>query len=101
MDSPESELAWKLADYQQANMEAPDRIIADPTATEGELMAPHEVAQHLADSVGVLLVLLDDGSPRFEAVRQSFTADLIYLLKLGKISTGEYNEITSSEEMNI
>lgn len=101
MKLPESELAWKLADYRRANIEPPERILASPQATEGELMTSAEVADYLADSIGVLLVLLDDGSARFGAVRVAFEADLAYLLKVGKITPDEYNDITASEEMNL
>ena len=64
-------------------------------------MTRGEVDQHISDSIGVLLVLLDDGSPRFETVRQTFLADLDCLRGLGKITADEYNEITSSEELNL
>ncbi len=99
--NPKSELAWRLADFQRASLDAPDRLIADPTACEGELMTRSEVDQHIADSIGVLLVMLDEASPRFGPVRAAFLADLDFLLGLGKITPDEYNDITSSEEMMI
>ena len=98
---PESELAWRLEDYQQAGVEAPDRLLRKPEACEGELMTAAEVAAFIGDSIGTLLVLLDEGSPKFERVRQTFLADLDCLLQLGKIDADEYNEITSSEEMHL
>ena len=98
---PESELAWRLADYQQAGIEAPDRLLKAPEACEGELMTADEVAAFIGDSIGTLLVLLDSGSPKFERVRQVFLDDLDCLLRLGKIDADEYNEITSSEEMHL
>jgi hypothetical protein len=33
-----SELLWNLADYNQAGIEAPQRIIASPELCEGDLM---------------------------------------------------------------
>lgn len=98
---PSSELAWKLVDYQRNNQEAPERILADPEACEGELMTTEEVAEFIRDSIGTLLVLLDRGSDRFLVVRDAFWADLDFLLKLGKIDPDEYNEITQSEEFNL
>ena len=98
--SQKSELAWKLADYLNAGIEPPERLIVDPTACEGELMTPAEVAQHIKDSIGTLMIMLDADSPKVTAVRAAFLADLAYLLELGKIDPDEYNEITSSEELN-
>lgn len=95
-----SELAWTLADYRAAQVEPPARLLVDPTACEGELMAPEEVAAHLKDSIGTLLIMLDAGSPRFGEVRDAFLSDLDFLYKLGKIDEDEYNEIRSSEELN-
>lgn len=98
--TPKSELAWKLADYRREGIEAPARILADPMACEGELMTQGEVAEFIKDSIGTLLVMQDNGSKRYDTVRQSFLADLECLLKMGKIDQDEYNEITASEELN-
>ncbi len=96
---PKSELAWKLADYQQAEMLPPERLASNPQACEGELMTAREVNEHISDCIGTLLVMLDSGSTRFSQVREGFVADLDFLLQLGKITPDEYNEIVSSEEM--
>lgn len=98
---PKSELAWNLSHYQKAGVEPPDRIMAHPNKCEGGLMTKGEVDQHISDCIGTLLVLLDKGSPRVDKVRAAFLADLDFLLKVSKITEGEYNEITSSEEMMI
>ena len=98
--SLKSELAWKLADYLKAGIEPPERLLIDPTACEGELMEPFEVSQHIKDSIGTLMIMLDRQSPRFEDVRLAFLADLAFLLELGKIDQDEYNGITQSEELN-
>lgn len=96
-----SELAWKLDDYLNFEVEPSARIIADPTACEGELMTPEEVRGHIKDSIGTLLIMLDAGSSRFNEVRDNFLADLDFLFKLGKLGEDEYNEIRSSEELNL
>ena len=96
-----SELDWDLSDYKKAGIEPPERILADPKACEGDLMTAEEVKQHISDSIGTLLTMIDRESPRLENVRIAFQADLDCLLKLSKISQDEYNEITSSKEMTI
>lgn len=98
--SLKSELAWKLADYQNAGVEPPEELIVDPTLCEGEMMTLEDVAGHIKDSTGTLMILLDHNSTRFEETRLAFLADLAFLLELGKIDPDEYNEITSSEELN-
>ena len=97
----QSELAWKLDDYLNFEVEPPARIISDPTACEGELMTREEVAAHIKDSIGTLLIMLDNGSSRFAEVRGAFLDDLDFLYKLGKLDKDEYNEIRSSEELNL
>jgi len=96
-----SELLWCLADYEAAGVEPPERILADPSACEAELMTPEDVAEHIKDSIGTILIMLDHNSPRFKEVRDNFIADLDCLVKVGKLDKDEYNDIRSSEELNL
>jgi hypothetical protein len=91
---PKSELAWKLMDYQAAGVDPPHRIVVTPEATEGDLMSEEEVAEYLADTTRTLRVLRDRPTT-YERVLDSFMADLVFLLKIGRIEEDDYNELTN------
>jgi len=97
--SPESELAWQLADYRAHQVEAPARCVSHPDSSEGELMSDDEIDELIKDSIATLRILADHRSERFESVLAAFKADLAYLATLGRISDDDYNELTHPDNL--
>ena len=95
-----SELLWRLADYQQAKVEPPARLISSPHLCEGDLMSQDEVDAFIKDSIATLRILSDKASPRWEAVAATYRLDLSALLQLGRIDQDEYNELTAVENLH-
>lgn len=91
---PKSELAWKLVDYQAEQVDPPHRIVVTPEATEGDLMSDEELAEYISDSMKTLVVLREKPKT-YERVLESFMADLVFLLKIGRIDEDDYNELTN------
>lgn len=91
---PESELAWKLADYLAAGLDPPSRLETTPEACEGELMTDDEIIQFIKDGRVTIMILRDKGSDQVEHVELAFKADLAFLLKIGRIDEDDYNELT-------
>jgi hypothetical protein len=85
-----SELSYKLADYQKAGIEAPERIMANPEHTEGDMMTDDEVFDYSKDSLGVLRVMDEHNPSRAAELRAVFLTDCNYLLKIGRITQDEY-----------
>jgi hypothetical protein len=96
---PISELAWTLADYQTAGVEAPSRIVDNPELTEGEMMSAEEVAEFVKDSVATLRILADHQSARYDAVAANYQADLAYLLEVGSIDQDEFDGLTDENNL--
>lgn len=94
---PASELAWKLADYQAAGEEAPDRLLAMPEFCEGELMTDDEIVGLISDSVATIMLLGDRRSERTAEVFAAFVSDLTFLLSIGRLGEDEYNELSNPE----
>jgi hypothetical protein len=86
-----SELAFTLQDYQQHDIEAPDRIIANPTKCEGDLMTDDEIFDYCKDSLAVLRVMSEKNPPRATSLRQTFLTDGEFLLKIGRIKQEEFD----------
>jgi hypothetical protein len=99
MNQPQSELSWKLADYQAAGDDPPHRIVSHPEKTEGEMMSDDEIEEFIKDSIATCRILLDKRSPRFEEVVANYVADLSYLLSLGRISEADYNDLTQADNL--
>ena len=97
---PNSELAWKLSDYQTAGVEPPGRCVANPDLTEGEMMNADEIEEFVKDSIATLRILADKQSDRFREVRDSYYADLAYLHEVGGISEDDYNELTPPDNLH-
>ena len=55
----QSELAWKLSDYQAAGIEPPPRCVSNPELSEGEMMSADEVEEFIKDSIATLRILSD------------------------------------------
>jgi hypothetical protein len=91
MPTPSSELAWRLADYRAAGVEAPARCISNPELTEGEMMTADEVQEFIKDSIATLRILADKQSPRLAQLIETYRADLAYLVEVGSLSQDDYN----------
>jgi hypothetical protein len=100
MNRPTSELAWRLADYRAAGIEAPARCVDNPDLTEGEMMSADEVDEFVKDSIATLRILSDKRSPRLTDVTRSFQADMAYLKDVGSLSEDDYDELTSPENLH-
>lgn len=100
MNLPESELAWRLADYRAAEAEPPARCVANPELTEGEMMTAGEVEEFIKDSIATLRILADRHSPRLEAVTRNYQADMTYLLHVGSLTEDDYNELVSPDNLH-
>ena len=99
MNQPQSELAWRLANYQAAGAEPPARCVANPELTEGQMMTADEVEEFITDSIATLRILADKRSPRLDDVSTSYQADMAYLLEVGSLSEDDYNELTSPDNL--
>lgn len=99
MTRPESELAWVLADYREAGVEAPARCVSNPELTEGEMMSADEVEEFIKDSIATLRILADRHSPRLDEVTASYKADLAYLVEVGSLGEDDYNELVHSDNL--
>ena len=88
-----SELAWTLADFEAAGVEAPESVKSTPDLSEGDLMTNEEVEELIKHSVAMLRILHDKQSPRYEAVVEGFKADMLALVQLGRLEENEYNEL--------
>ena len=88
-----SELAWTLADFEAAGVEAPESVKSTPDLSEGDLMTNEEVEELIKHSVAMLRILHDKQSPRYEAVVEVFKADMLALVQLGRLEENEYNEL--------
>lgn len=75
-------LAWTASDYEAWGMEAPDELSGE--LTEADLMDEDEVAEWVRDSVTTIKVVADSDATRAAELRQGFTADIQYLLSIGK-----------------
>ncbi len=95
----ESELAWKLADYEAANIEPPARCTSNPELTEGEMMSAEEVEDYIKDSLATLRILADKNSARLPAVLQTYRADLTYLVQVGSLGEDDYNDLTQESNL--
>jgi hypothetical protein len=100
MNLPESELAWRLADFLTAGAEPPPRCVANPELSEGEMMSADEVEQFITDSIATLRILTDRNSPRFNDVLASYRADLAYLMKVGSLSEDDYNNLVHPDNLH-
>jgi hypothetical protein len=92
-----AELSWRLEDYRRWGVEAPKRVEDNPGVCEGQMMSDDEIAEYIHDGVQVLLVLSDRKSERIDDVRESFYADLKFLLSIDRLTVEEYTEITKSD----
>ena len=95
--TPASELAWLVADYEQAGAEVPPRLLRHGDRCEAELMSQDEIDEFLRDSVATLKILADNGSARFETLQSVYKADLDCLLAFGRLSKDAYNELQDNE----
>lgn len=98
--TPQSELAWKLADYEAAGVEAPGRCVSNPELSEGEMMSAEEIEEFIKDSIATLRILADKESPRYTQLRDSYYADLAYLAQVGSIGDDDYNELTHPDNLH-
>ncbi|HEY6736474.1 MAG TPA: hypothetical protein VI322_02030 [Candidatus Saccharimonadia bacterium] len=99
MTQPTSELAWLLADYRAAGVDAPARVVAHPDMSEGELMSDEEIEEFIKDSVATLRILSDKQSAQFDRVAGIFRADMAYLVTLGRLEEDEYNDLTNTTNL--
>jgi hypothetical protein len=99
MTRPVSELAWVLADYQEAGIEAPARIVSNPELTEGAMMTAEEIEEFIKDSIATLRILADKASPRLADITAIYQADLAYLVEVGSLTEDDYNELTSPDNL--
>jgi hypothetical protein len=99
MKRPASELAWTLADYQEAGVEAPARCISNPELTEGEMMTAEEIEEFIKDSIATLRILSDKGSPKLADLTANYYADLAYLMEVGSLSEDDYNELIHPDNL--
>jgi uncharacterized protein with ATP-grasp and redox domains len=99
MTRPVSELAWVLADYLEAGIEPPARIVSNPELTEGVMMTADEVEEFIKDSIATLRILADKGSARLEDLTEMYQADLAYLVEVGSLGEDDYNELTSPDNL--
>lgn len=96
---PISELSWKLADYQAAEVDPPHRIVDHPESTEGEMMSDDEIEEYIKDSIATCRIMLDKRSPAYDQLVGNYVADLSYLLSLGRIAEDDYNELTEPDNL--
>ena len=94
------ELAKKLADYQAAGEEIPERVKSNPFKTEGEMMKEDEIEEYVKDSIATLRILADRNSARWEELYQSFCGDILHLVHLGRMSEDDYNELTHKDNLH-
>lgn len=99
MKSPDSELAWVLADYRAAKTNPPARIVHHPDQTEGDMMSDDEIEAFIRDSIATLRILSDRRSPHLERVESTFRADLAYLVTLGRLHQDDYNDLTNQSNL--
>jgi hypothetical protein len=100
MNRPVSELAWTLADYEEAGIEAPARCKSNPELTEGAMMTAEEVQEFIKDSIATIRILSDKGSDRLKDVVDNYRADLAYLLEVGSLSEDDYNELVHPDNLH-
>jgi hypothetical protein len=100
MNLPPSELAWTSVHFQAAGAEVPARLAHNTVATEGQIMPDEELEQFITDSIATLRILADHNSPRYNAVRLTFDADILYLKNLGRISIDDYNGLTNPDNLH-
>ena len=93
-------LSWQLIDYQNNNLEIPDRIKKYPHKTEGEMMSAEEIEFWLADSMKTLQVLKEEDGKVFQKIHKGFLIDLEYLLSLGKIEEDVLEYILDEENFD-
>jgi hypothetical protein len=93
-----SELGWNLEDYEYHEIEAPQRIIETPDATEGELMSDEEVQEHIEDSFQTIRVLGDRTPEKALKLRSILQDDLDYLMAIGRLEAEDYNELSDLNE---
>ena len=57
-------------------------------------MSDEELAEYISDCMKTLVVLRDRPKT-YERVLESFMADLVFLVKIGRIDEDDYNELTN------
>jgi hypothetical protein len=95
-----SVLSWTLAEYQQHNEEAPDRILENPHMCEGDLMSDEELDEYLHDSIATIKILIDSKSPKADKLTEMYLADLDFLVSLGRLDVSDYNEMSKPEHFS-
>ena len=93
-----SELGWNLEDYQYHEVEAPDRIIKTPDASEGELMSDDEIEEYIQDSFQTIRVLGDRHPDKAIKLKGILQDDLDYLASIGRLEAEDYNELSDLNE---
>lgn len=99
MTKPVSELAWKLADFRAAGVEAPIECVSNPDLTQGELMSASDVEEFIKDSIATIRILDDKHSKHLDRVLKNYHADLAYLVSVGSLSQDDYNELTHPDNL--
>ena len=64
-------------------------------------MSQSEIKDYLADGLRTLMILRDQRSGHYDRVRKGFQADLDFLLKIGRIDTEQYNELTDEQSYEL
>jgi hypothetical protein len=95
-----SELAWKLAEYREAEIDPPHRIVSNPDSTEGEMMSEDEIEEFIKDSVATMRILADHDSGRYKQIYDNYCADLAYLVSLGRLTDDDYNDLTHPDNLH-
>ena len=96
-----SELSWQKADFLAANEEVPDRLINDDKHSEGELMTEDELAEWLQDTTVTFAIIRKKDNVRFNELYRNYVLDIQYLVKIGKITVEEADELINEDRFEL
>ncbi len=71
------------------------------SASDWDVMTDDEIADYIADSLQVLMVMSDTGSPKLAEVEASFRGDLEILRAAGRLDKDSYDALINLEDYRL
>ncbi|KKR18875.1 MAG: hypothetical protein UU65_C0001G0265 [candidate division CPR2 bacterium GW2011_GWC1_41_48] len=92
-----SELAWNVEDYEFWGCDVPDRMLNNPSKTEGKMMTEREVEEWVSENFRAFSVIKEENLELFHALYKDFVQDLEYLVSLGKLDEEAFEELRNTD----
>jgi hypothetical protein len=93
-------LAWSIDDYNFWEEEPPEKLLANPESTEGELMNQEDIELWVLDNFRAFCVIKEEDPSLFNKLHKDFIQDIKYLISLGKVGEELLDELSSPESFD-